>query len=254
MLCVSVAARLIQLQRQQLRGDQQARQVRCFSHAGPPVSPSPGTCRVAEACAATLAEMNPFVQLATLPGPVAGALAPDRLSQFDLVLLTGQPAWVVDRADALCRAAGVPFYAAACRGISGWAFADLGQHEYVVEVSALAHPLSCCGCEDCCSCGQYFLAGLRGCGFLLGHTGSSVRLIPPASSHHQLLACPAQSKKEQPDGSVAKSAAQHSASYPAWEATMGCSLKDRSFRRANMLYLVLRGGRCFCRIGAGGRV
>ena len=100
---------------------------------------------MAEACAATLGEMNPHVQLAALPGPVDAALSPERLRHYDLVLLVGQPAWAVSKADQLCRAAGVPFYAAAARGISGWAFADLGpQHEYIVEVGGARCP--CCYC------------------------------------------------------------------------------------------------------------
>ena len=92
-------------------------------------------CRVAEASAATLREMNPFVQLAVLGGPIAEALTQDRLKQHDLVLLCGQPAYLVSRADRLCTEAGVAFYAATCRGISGWAFANLHDHEYIVEVS-----------------------------------------------------------------------------------------------------------------------
>ncbi len=83
---------------------------------------------------ATLQEMNPFVRLSALGGPVAGALTREQLQQFDLVLLCGQPAGVVSRADRLCSEARVPFYAAACRGISGWIFANLHQHSYIVEV------------------------------------------------------------------------------------------------------------------------
>ncbi len=87
---------------------------------------------------ATLQEMNPFVKLASLPGPVAEALTPDQLRQYNLVLLVGQPAYLVSRADRLCADAGVPFYAAACRGISGWAFANLHEHSYIVEVGCWA--------------------------------------------------------------------------------------------------------------------
>lgn len=100
----------------------------------PPCAPTPHGCRVAEACVATLQEMNPFVKLASLGGSVAGALNRETLAQYDLVLLCGQPAGTVAAADRLCAEAGAAFYAAACRGISGWAFANLHQHSYVVEV------------------------------------------------------------------------------------------------------------------------
>ncbi|GAB4814279.1 hypothetical protein N2152v2_001325 [Parachlorella kessleri] len=90
---------------------------------------------VAEACAATLREMNPFVQLAALGGPIAAALTQHQLKQHDLVLLCGQPAYLVSRADRLCTEAGVAFYAATCRGISGWAFANLHDYECIVETS-----------------------------------------------------------------------------------------------------------------------
>lgn len=84
---------------------------------------------------ATLAEMNPFVKVAALPGPPSSVLAADVLRQYDLLLLCGQPASSIAAADVLCREAGVAFYAGVCRGIFGWAFADLHQHRFVVEVS-----------------------------------------------------------------------------------------------------------------------
>ncbi|EFN54772.1 hypothetical protein CHLNCDRAFT_134704 [Chlorella variabilis] len=88
---------------------------------------------VAEASVATLAEMNPFVKVAALPGPPSSVLAADVLRQYDLLLLCGQPASSIAAADVLCREAGVAFYAGVCRGIFGWAFADLHQHRFVVE-------------------------------------------------------------------------------------------------------------------------
>ena len=92
---------------------------------------------MAEACVATLQEMNPFVKVAALPGTPAAALAAETLRQCDLLLLCGQPADTIAQADALCREAGVAFYAGLCRGIFGWAFADLQDHKCVVEVSDL---------------------------------------------------------------------------------------------------------------------
>lgn len=93
-------------------------------------------CRVAEASVATLQEMNPFVKVAALPGPPEAVLAPDVLRQYDLLLLCDQPASRIAQADVMCREAGIAFYAGVCRGIFGWAFANLHQHRYMVEVGA----------------------------------------------------------------------------------------------------------------------
>ena len=94
----------------------------------------PSQRSVAEASAATLAEMNPYVKVSVLPGTPVAALAPENLRQADLLLLCGQDASVIAQADALCREDGVAFFAGVCRGMFGWAFADLGEHTYVWEV------------------------------------------------------------------------------------------------------------------------
>lgn len=84
---------------------------------------------------ATLREMNPYVQLAALPGPPAAALEAATLRSADLLLLCGQDGSVVAMADALCREHGVKLFVGLCRGMFGWAFADLGEeHPYSVEV------------------------------------------------------------------------------------------------------------------------
>lgn len=83
---------------------------------------------------ATLREMNPYVQVAALPGPPTAALEAGTLRTADLLLLCGQDASVIAQADALCREDGVAFFTGVCRGIFGWAFADLGEHRYTVEV------------------------------------------------------------------------------------------------------------------------
>ncbi|KAL4857355.1 SUMO-activating enzyme subunit 1B-2 [Chlorella vulgaris] len=96
-------------------------------------STTPDDTTVAEASVATLQEMNPFVKVAALPGPPEAVLAPDVLRQYDLLLLCDQPASRIAQADVMCREAGVAFYAGVCRGIFGWAFANLHQHRYIVE-------------------------------------------------------------------------------------------------------------------------
>ncbi|KAI3438249.1 hypothetical protein D9Q98_000686 [Chlorella vulgaris] len=96
-------------------------------------STTPDDTTVAEASVATLQEMNPFVKVAALPGPPEAVLAPDVLRQYDLLLLCDQPASRIAQADVMCREAGIAFYAGVCRGIFGWAFANLHQHRYMVE-------------------------------------------------------------------------------------------------------------------------
>ena len=92
--------------------------------------------------------MNPFVTVSALEGPPSAALAPEALAACDLLLLCGQPAGGVAAADAACRAAGKAFYAGDCRGVYGWAFADLAEHTFVQEVSgwavALKHLVRTC--------------------------------------------------------------------------------------------------------------
>lgn len=142
----------------------------------PPAAPPPSSCcSVAEACVATLQEMNPFVKVSALPGPLSAALAPEALQQHDLLLLCGQPAGTVAAADAACRQAGVAFYAGACRGIYGWAFADLQEHRYVVEVrfwgwGAVGSPrlasgqrMTSCPALQCCNAALVRVGTGEGC-------------------------------------------------------------------------------------------
>jgi hypothetical protein len=82
--------------------------------------------------------MNPFVKVTALAGPPSSVLAEDVLRQYNLLLLCGQPCSSIAAADAMCRELGVAFYAGVCRGIFGWAFADLHRHRYVLEVSKVA--------------------------------------------------------------------------------------------------------------------
>lgn len=92
------------------------------------------TQTVSAACVAQLQEMNPFVQISCLKGPIRDALTKELFGQFNLVLLCGQSAQDIQKADVLCSEMDVHFYAASCRGISGWIFANLHQHEYTIEI------------------------------------------------------------------------------------------------------------------------
>jgi ubiquitin-like 1-activating enzyme E1 A len=92
---------------------------------------------VAEVCVETLRDMNPLVKVSWLPGAPYTFADSGNLAEFNVVLLSGQAADVVDRTDQACAAAGVAFYAAVSRGIFGWVFANLHEHSFVVEASCL---------------------------------------------------------------------------------------------------------------------
>ena len=92
---------------------------------------------MAEASAATLREMNPLVHVAARRAEDTGASpCPDAalLEGVDVAVLTGASAGRALAWDAACRAAGVAFYAAACRGSASHFFADLGEHTYTPTV------------------------------------------------------------------------------------------------------------------------
>lgn len=92
---------------------------------------------VAEASVATLQDMNPLVAVRAATGSATSfASAVPNVSGFNVVLLAGQTSNTIQQADIACAEAGVPFYAAACRGFSGWAFANLHDFEYIVEDKA----------------------------------------------------------------------------------------------------------------------
>ncbi|KAL6767458.1 SAE1 [Auxenochlorella protothecoides x Auxenochlorella symbiontica] len=86
---------------------------------------------VAQACAAMLREMNPLVDVQAQAGPPAGS-GLEREAHGLVLDLTGDPA-SVSASSVACRAAGLPFFAGGSRGTIGWAFADLGEHRFVVE-------------------------------------------------------------------------------------------------------------------------
>jgi ubiquitin-like 1-activating enzyme E1 A len=90
---------------------------------------------VAEASVAVLQEMNPLVKVSALPGTPQSFLTPDRLENYSVLLLVGQSAHIVQQADKVCMAVGIPLYAAVSRGLYGWAFANLHTHTYTIDVS-----------------------------------------------------------------------------------------------------------------------
>lgn len=78
-----------------------------------------------------LREMNPLVDVQAQAGPPAGS-GLEREAHGLVLDLTGDPA-SVSASSVACRAAGLPFFAGGSRGTIGWAFADLGEHRFVVE-------------------------------------------------------------------------------------------------------------------------
>jgi len=101
---------------------------------------------VAQATAATLAEMNPLVKVSAVAWAEAGAvgaaqLPPSFLARFDAVVLCNSPWGAASAVNAACRAAGVRFLAAVVGAEDAALFADLGpEHTYVPVVVRLSCP------------------------------------------------------------------------------------------------------------------
>jgi hypothetical protein len=94
---------------------------------------------VAEASAGTL-QMNPLVRVAVRPGRPGDPPDAALLADVDVAVLTGASHALELAWDAACRAAGVAFYAAACRGSAAYLFADLREHAFTPTVRG---PLDC---------------------------------------------------------------------------------------------------------------
>ncbi|KAL4523103.1 hypothetical protein Ndes2526A_g07814 [Nannochloris sp. 'desiccata'] len=88
---------------------------------------------VAEACVATLQEMNPLVSVNAVAGTPGTFVSTATVSGYNIVILVGQSGAVVDAADVACRETNVPLIAACSRGLAGWAFANVHSHTYIKE-------------------------------------------------------------------------------------------------------------------------
>ena len=83
---------------------------------------------MAEASAATLSEMNPFVKVSGCPKPAEEGLAAFLAAQGVQVLVLSSPSAAAARSlNSLCRAAGVKFFWAHVWSSAGCFFADLGE-------------------------------------------------------------------------------------------------------------------------------
>lgn len=86
----------------------------------------------AEACAASLRDMNPFVESSGSKRELS-SVAEDEISRYTIVVCVGQPMPVVRDLDAKCSRIGVKFIAASAPGPVGWYFLNLQRHDYVTE-------------------------------------------------------------------------------------------------------------------------
>ncbi|SCZ97930.1 BZ3500_MvSof-1268-A1-R1_Chr3-3g06463 [Microbotryum saponariae] len=95
--------------------------------------PNPFSPQRVQVGAPRLQALNPRVELLTRTD---AALVQDDtfLAQFDLVVLTDCDAPTLQRVNTSTRRLGKKLYAASSVGIDGWIFADLLEHEFVVDV------------------------------------------------------------------------------------------------------------------------
>jgi len=88
---------------------------------------------VAEACVATLQEMNPLVSVNAVAGTPATFVTTATVPGYNIVILVGQSGAVVDAADLACSETNIPVIATCSRGLAGWAFANVHNHKYIIE-------------------------------------------------------------------------------------------------------------------------
>ncbi|KAL2814642.1 hypothetical protein BJX63DRAFT_197018 [Aspergillus granulosus] len=88
----------------------------------------------AEAAAPAVRSMNPRVQLHIDTDNIANK-PPEYFAQFDITIATELSFSMYASINAACRIAGRPFYAAGLHGFYGYVFADLIQHDFVIERS-----------------------------------------------------------------------------------------------------------------------
>ncbi|KAI9374170.1 hypothetical protein BJX61DRAFT_342693 [Aspergillus egyptiacus] len=86
----------------------------------------------AQAAAAAVSSMNPRVQLHIDTENVA-TKPPEYFAKFDVTIATELPFSLLTTINAACRIAGRSFYAAGLHGFYGFVFADLIQHDFVIE-------------------------------------------------------------------------------------------------------------------------
>ncbi|CAI4211500.1 unnamed protein product [Parascedosporium putredinis] len=89
----------------------------------------------ASASAPAIQKLNPRVSVKVDPSDPSSK-DDAFFSQFDVIIATDLPAPDLQRINAAARRAGKAFYAASLCGMYGFVFADLGEHEYVIQRDA----------------------------------------------------------------------------------------------------------------------
>ncbi|KAJ6264863.1 hypothetical protein Dda_1016 [Drechslerella dactyloides] len=86
----------------------------------------------AEAAAPAIQKLNPRVAVTTDSQPIETRDA-EYFRQFSIVIVTEADLNTLISVNESCREAGVAFYAGACFGLYGYAFADLIKHQFIIE-------------------------------------------------------------------------------------------------------------------------
>ena len=87
-----------------------------------------------EACVNSLRDINPMVDISHHVCNPSSFISLENVEGSSLLILVGQSADAVNAADEICLKAGIPLIATCSSGFSGWAFANLHEHNYVVEI------------------------------------------------------------------------------------------------------------------------
>ncbi|KAF3935621.1 hypothetical protein ABW19_dt0204961 [Dactylella cylindrospora] len=86
----------------------------------------------ADAAAPAIQRLNPRVVVKTDVSTIEHKDT-EFFKQFSMVIVTEADLNTMVAINSACREAGVPFYAGACYGLYGYAFADLIKHEFIIE-------------------------------------------------------------------------------------------------------------------------
>lgn len=87
-----------------------------------------------ETCVNSLQDINPMIHISSHVCNPSTFISLENIEGSSLLILVGQTAEAVNAADEICSKAGVPLIATCSSGFAGWAFANLHEHKYVVEV------------------------------------------------------------------------------------------------------------------------
>ncbi|KAF1966464.1 hypothetical protein BU23DRAFT_584394 [Bimuria novae-zelandiae CBS 107.79] len=87
----------------------------------------------AQAAAPEVQKLNPRVKVHVLTNDVSKETDPAFFKPFDMVIATDLNFIALTNINSCCRIAERPFYAGGSHGMYGYIFADLGQHDFVIE-------------------------------------------------------------------------------------------------------------------------